>query len=172
MKPLNSSKEILEVVDEHDRVIGTERRGVIHAEGMMHRSAQVLVFNSRSELFLQKRSDSKDEFPGLWDSSAAGHVNPGETYRQCARRELAEELGITEAGEILLLFTMPASRETGFEHCAVHRCSYDGPMVLQPEEVVDGRWTTVQEMDILVADPGSQLTPAIRQIWGLVRERV
>ena len=72
MNSNGASEEILEIVDENDRVIGTERRGVIHAQGLMHRSAQVMVFNSRGELFLQKRSDDKDEFPGLWDSSVAG----------------------------------------------------------------------------------------------------
>ena len=73
---LDSSRELLEVVDEQDRVIGLQRRGVIHAKGLLHRSAQVLVFNSLGQLFVQKRSAGKDEFPGLWDCSAAGHVNP------------------------------------------------------------------------------------------------
>ena len=54
------SEELLDVVDEHDRVVGRERRGVIHARGLMHRSAQVLLFNSHGQLFLQKRSMNKD----------------------------------------------------------------------------------------------------------------
>lgn len=169
MKTRIASEEILEVVDKNDRVTGMERRGVIHEKGLMHRSAQVLVFNSRGELFLQKRSDSKDEFPGLWDSSAAGHVDPGESYLECARRELEEELGILQPGQLEEVCRFPASRETGFEHCAVHRCTYDGPLTLQPAEVEDGRWLEPGKMDVLVADPESQLTPAIRQIWLAIR---
>jgi isopentenyl-diphosphate delta-isomerase type 1 len=157
--------EWLEVVDEDDAVIGLERRGVIHARGLMHRSAQVLVVNCDNELFLQKRSQGKDEFPGLWDSSAAGHVNPGEDYADCARRELAEELGITTAVDLELLFRIRASAATGWEHCSVFRCCYDGPLCLQEDEVDEGRWLTAQEMDRLVADPQSPLTPAIRRIW-------
>lgn len=165
----DSSMEWLEVVDENDVIIGMERRGAIHAKALMHRSAQVLVFNSAGELFLQKRSASKDEFPGLWDSSAAGHVNPKETYEQCARRELAEELGIDEAPELEPMFRIPASETTGWEHCSVFRCQWDGPLKLQVEEVDEGKWLPPAEMDRLVDDTGTPLTPAIRRIWRRLR---
>jgi isopentenyl-diphosphate delta-isomerase type 1 len=165
MDQSTTSREWLEVVDENDVVTGLERRGVIHARGLMHRSAQVMLFNSASQVFLQKRSDSKDEFPGLWDSSAAGHVNPGEDYADCARRELAEELGITAPVALEPLFRIRATEATGWEHCSVFRCFYDGPLSLQDEEVDDGRWLSAAEMDRLVADTGTPLTPAVRRIW-------
>ncbi len=165
MDPTDASMEWLEIVDENDVVIGVERRGVIHARGLMHRSAQVLVFDCRGNLFLQKRSATKDEFPGLWDSSAAGHVNPGEDYADCARRELTEELGITGAVELEPLFRIPASAATGWEHCSVFRCRHDGPLTLQADEVAGGRWIASDEMQRLVDDPQAQLTPAIRRIW-------
>ena len=169
MNPLSVSMEWLEVVDENDAVIGVERRGVIHARGLMHRSAQVLVFNSNGELFLQKRSAAKDEFPGLWDSSAAGHVNPGEDYAACARRELAEELGITAPPALEPLFRIPAAESTGWEHCTVFRCRHDGPLRLQEEEIDEGRWLPPAAMDRLVADPEAPLTPAVRRIWRRIR---
>jgi len=161
----SSSEEWLEVVDGNDAVVGIERRGVIHARGLMHRSAQVLVFNGAGEVFLQKRSDGKDEFPGLWDSSAAGHVDPGEDYEDCARRELAEELGVRAPVTLEHLFRIPAAEATGWEHCSVFCCRWDGPLVLQADEVVGGRWVAPAEMDRLVADPDAGLTPAIRRIW-------
>ncbi len=164
------SGEWLDVVDENDTIVGRERRGVIHARGLMHRSAQVLVFNSEKALLLQKRSLSKDEFPGLWDSSAAGHLDPGEGYADCARRELAEELGIADAGRLERLFTMPASEDTGFEHCTVFRCFHEGPFTLQAEEVDAVRWVSPAEMDRLVDNPETTLTPAIRRIWRLLRK--
>ena len=169
MSRQDTSMEWLEVVDENNVVVGVERRGVIHARGLMHRSAQVLVFNSEGELFLQKRSAYKDEFPGLWDSSAAGHVNPKETYEECARRELAEELGIDQAPELEPVFHIPASETTGWEHCSVFRCRYDGPLTLQEEEVDEGTWVSPAEMDRLVADANAPLTPAIRRIWRRLR---
>ena len=75
---MSSSHELLDVVDDNDEVIAIKTRGEIHARGLMHRSVHILVFNSRGEVFLQKRSLSKDEQPGKWDSSAAGHVDSGE----------------------------------------------------------------------------------------------
>jgi len=159
------SEEILEVVDHRDRVIGTERRGVIHELGLMHRSAQVLVFNAAGQLFLQKRSIDKDEFPGLWDSSAAGHVNPGESYHECALRELNEELGIDRTEPLTRLFSFSASEATGYEHCSVFSCVHEGPMTLQAEEVAQGKWLTPAEMDRWVADAGRVMTPALCSIW-------
>ena len=165
------SEEILEVVDGEDRVLGTERRGVIHAEGLMHRSAQVLLFNTSGELFLQKRSMDKDEFPGLWDSSAAGHLAPGESYHQCALRELEEELGIRHPGNLTSLFKFRASADTGWEHCSVFQCISDSPVSLQAEEVAEGKWLSPGEMDHWIDSRRALLTPAIRRIWLKFRER-
>lgn len=165
------SEEILEVVDHEDRVIGTERRGVIHERGLMHRSAQVLLFNSTGQLFLQKRSMNKDEFPGLWDSSAAGHLAPGESYHLCALRELEEELGIRHRGVLTELFKVQASANTGYEHCTVFGCISDDRVTLQAEEVDDGRWLNPGEMDHWVGNRHAQLTPAIRRIWEKFRKQ-
>ena len=106
----------------------------------------------------------------MWDSSAAGHLDPGESYAECARRELREELGIRDAGELEPLCKLAASSETGYEHCTVFRCDHDGPLTLQPEEVDDGRWVPPGEMDLLVGDPNSELTPAVRRIWLRIRD--
>ena len=159
------STEILEVVDNDDRVVSTEFRGVIHERGLMHRSAQVLLFNSEGELFLQKRSMNKDEFPGLWDSSAAGHLDPGESYHRCALRELREELGIRHKGKLTRLFKFPASKDTGYEHCTVFLSVSDAPIRLQADEVDEGRWLGPEQMDRFVTDNSLSLTPAIRRIW-------
>ena len=136
----------------------------------MHRAVHILVFNSREELFLQKRSMSKDEQPGMWDSSAAGHVDSGETYLDCALREITEELGIVAQHSMQELFKLPALPLTGNEHCMVYRYVHDGPMELQADEIDDGQWHSVREMDRLVADRNSALTEAIRLIWRTYRE--
>src|SRR5213593_3474588 len=88
------SEEIFDVVNERDEVIGQQVRHEVHRLGLKHRAVHVLVFNTRGEIFLQKRSLKKDRQPGLWDSSASGHLDSGETYDACALRELREELGL------------------------------------------------------------------------------
>ena len=72
------TEEIFDIVNERDEVIGRAPRAEVHARGLLHRAAHMLVFNSRGEVFLQKRSLRKDRQPGVWDSSASGHVDAGE----------------------------------------------------------------------------------------------
>ena len=168
--PVSVSQELLDVVDEDNRVIGVKTRGEVHLKGLMHRSVHILVFNSVGDLFLQKRSMNKDNDPGLWDSSAAGHLDSGEDYRGCAIRELGEELGIV--GPVLLdqLFRLQASPVTGMEHCIVYRCIHDGPFELQAEEIDEGTWISLSEMDRRVAEPDPELTGVIRLIWNKFRQ--
>ena len=78
--------EIFDVVNELDEVIGRKLRREVHRDGDKHRAIHVLVFNKDGKVFLQKRSMSKDTFPGAWDSSASGHLDCGEDYDACAVR--------------------------------------------------------------------------------------
>lgn len=167
---MSVSHELLDVVDENDNCVAVRTRGEIHALGLMHRAVHILVFNSRGELFLQKRSMAKDEQPGKWDSSAAGHVDSGEQYHACALREIHEELGIAVGGPLEALFKLPASVRTGYEHCMVYRCEFDGPLELDPDEIEDGRWLSAAEMDRRVAAADPEMTDALRLIWDRYRE--
>src|SRR6267378_921608 len=106
------AEEIFDVVDERDEVIGKKPRNEVHRLGLMHRATHVLVFNKRGQIFLQKRSMKKDRQPGLWDSSASGHLGSGEDYDACAARELREELGLRVSEVPRRLFKLPASHET------------------------------------------------------------
>ena len=96
--------EIVDRVDDQDRVIGTASRSACHADpNLIHRAVHVLVFNGQGELLLQLRSLSKDIQPGKWDTSVGGHLDPGEDYRAAAVREMGEELGtqLSQAKKVL-----------------------------------------------------------------------
>ena len=82
------NEEVFDVVNERDEVIGQNTRRQVHRLGLMHRAVHVLVFNAGGQVFLQKRSMLKDRQPGLWDSSASGHVDAGEDYDTCVVREV------------------------------------------------------------------------------------
>src|SRR3954468_19781087 len=124
------AEEIFDVVNERDEVIGQERRSEVHRLGLQHRAGHLLVFNGRGEVFLQKRSMAKDTFPGAWDSSASGHLDTGETYDDCAVREVREELGLSLAEPPRRLFKLAACLETGQEHVWVYRHKAEGPFQL------------------------------------------
>ena len=79
--------ELFDVVDAQDRVTGKLPRREVHARGLRHRAVHMLVVNGAGRVFLHKRSMAKDLFPGVWDSSAAGHVGAGEDYDGTAARK-------------------------------------------------------------------------------------
>ena len=163
--------ELLHEVDENDAVIGTRTRAELHRLGLRHRAVHILVFNSASELFLQKRSASKDINPGLWDISAAGHVDLGESYDAAARRELAEELGIDGASTLRLLFKMPSSPETGWEFIQVYSATHDGPLVLNAAEISEGRWISAPELDNWIQQGGEGLTLSFQSLWHTFQQK-
>jgi|SRR5690242_8914345 len=129
------SEEIFDVVNERDEVTGQAPRREVHARGLKHRAVHVLVFNSRGEIFLQKRSRQKDIAAGKWDSSSSGHLDTGEDYDACAVRELHEEIGLRVAHPPKRLFKIAACRETGWEFCWIYRYESEGPFVLHPDEI-------------------------------------
>ncbi len=165
-----SGEELFDVVDEHDRVIGTRPRSEVHRLNLFHRAAHVLVFNAAGKLFLQKRSLTKDCSPGLWDSSCAGHLESGEDYDSCARRELAEELGIAGEPALEKLFKIDAAPETSYEFAWVYRTVHEGPFRLDAQEIDEGRWFTPARLDAWIASAPRDLTPVFRRLWARLRE--
>lgn len=92
----DDQQELFVVVDEADKIIGHHTRYECHHDSsLIHRSIGVLIFDKDGRVLLQKRSMSKDTYPGYWGLSCAGHVVKGETYEQTALRELQEELRIS-----------------------------------------------------------------------------
>jgi isopentenyl-diphosphate delta-isomerase len=128
--------EYLETYDDHGNPTGrSERRDSIHARGLWHRTVHVWIFTASGCVLLQKRSRSKDSHPGLWDTSAAGHIEPGESPIEAARREAKEELGLEIQGDTLLFLGVKmltlVSQEGRFidrEITHVYLCNWEGPI--------------------------------------------
>lgn len=166
------AEEIFDVVNERDQVIGKKPRNEVHRLGLMHRATHVLVFNKRGQVFLQKRSMKKDRQPGLWDSSASGHVDSGEDYDSCVVRELREEIGLHLSEVPQRLFKLPVSAETDQEHVWVYRCEAEGPFQLHPEEIERGDWFEPQEVTRWMSEKPEEFASALLVIWKRVtRER-
>lgn len=159
------SEEIFDVVNERDEVLGQRSRSEVHRLGLQHRAVHVLVFNAGGDLFLQKRSMQKDDFPGLWDSSASGHLETGEGYDACAVRELREELGVELAQPPVRLFKVAACAETGQEHVWVYRCQAEGPFVLHPEEIERGDWFGPATLTRWIRERPHDFAGALPLIW-------
>jgi isopentenyldiphosphate isomerase len=159
------TEEIFDVVNERDEVIGRRTRTEVHRLGLMHRATHILVFNKRGQVFLQKRSMRKDRQPGLWDSSASGHVDSGEDYDACVVRELGEELGLQARSMPQRLFKLAASPETDQEHVWVYRCEAEGPFQLHPDEIECGDWFEPAEVTRWMKERPDEFAGALLVIW-------
>ncbi|TNF81447.1 MAG: NUDIX domain-containing protein [Gammaproteobacteria bacterium] len=160
-----SGEEQFEIFTEGGEPVGTAPRSRVHAEGLWHKSAQVFLFDSQGRLYLQRRVDSKDVCPGLWDQSAAEHLTPGESYLDGALRGLAEELGLprvhlTPLGE-------PFAGRLDQDALGVHDYelqqafigTWDGPMRIDPEEVAEVRAVPTDELVSWISRSPEDFTP-------------
>ena len=102
------------------------------------------VFNPQGELYLQKRPEWKDIQPGKWDTAVGGHVDLGESVEMALRREVREELGITEfTPETLTHYVFESARER--ELVFVHKTVYDSE-VRPSDELDGGRFWSIAEI--------------------------
>lgn len=158
--------EIFDVVDEHDKVIGQRPRGEVHREKLRHRAVHIFVINKRGELFLQRRSRWKDVHPRKWDSSAAGHVNAGDTYDVTAPRELEEELGVRASLECI--GELHASEATGWEFLKIYRAVHNGPFQLPPAEIESGSFFTHEQLTRWITARPQDFATGFLECWRAV----
>jgi len=156
----DNSQELFPVVDLSGKVVGRATRGECHGGSMLlHPVVHLHLFNSRGELYLQRRPLWKDIQPGRWDTAVGGHVAYGETIDEALRRETREELGITGfEPELLTVYPFRSTRE--YELVYVHRTTYDGP-VCPSDELDGGRFWTAEEIRAALGQ--GVLTPNFEQ---------
>jgi isopentenyldiphosphate isomerase len=141
--------ELVDIVDDDDRVVAIVTRAEMRAKRLQHRAVSIAVLSSDGLLLVHRRADTKDVWPGMWDMAAGGVVAAGETYEDAARRELAEELGVT-AHEFVSL------GEGRFIDDAValigrgYRCTHDGPFSFTDGEIAEVRWVDRAGLDELL----------------------
>jgi isopentenyl-diphosphate delta-isomerase type 1 len=139
-------EELIEIVNDRGDILGVVPRSEVHGNpSLMHRVVHVLVFNGKGQLLLQKRSMDKDVAPGRWDTSVGGHVDPGETLEDAAKRELLEELGVT--GEPKFLYTYTHANEYETELVYTYYCVHEGPFEFNAEEIDAVRFWSVEEIN-------------------------
>jgi isopentenyldiphosphate isomerase len=142
----DNNAERFPIVDEEGKVIGAATRGECHnGSRLLHPVVHLHVFNSRGEVYLQKRPEWKDIQPGKWDTAVGGHIDEGETPEQALTREVGEELGITDfKPERVGQYVFESQRER--EYVYVNRTTYDGPIRPSAEELDGGRFWSLDEI--------------------------
>ncbi|WP_448871109.1 NUDIX hydrolase YfcD [Desulfobulbus propionicus] len=148
MQPYNPAEEIVVIVDRDNQPIGAVTRKIMRQQRLIHRASYILVFNTDGELYIQKRSRTKDIYPGYWDLAAGGVVLDGESYEESAKRELREELGISNV-KLRPLFDQYYEDATNRVWGRIFVCTSNGPFTLQEEEIDFGRFITLGKIEHL-----------------------
>ncbi|AMS14497.1 MULTISPECIES: NUDIX hydrolase [Pseudomonas] len=140
-----SDAEQVAWVDGEDQLLGTLARSELRERGLIGRGTYILLFNSAGELCVHRRTLSKAIYPGYWDVAAGGMVLAVESYAESAARELEEELGVSGV-------ELTAHDHFFFEDtdnrlwCSAFSAVWDGPLRLQPEEVLEARFIAIDEV--------------------------
>ncbi|MFE6285140.1 NUDIX hydrolase [Streptomyces sp. NPDC057877] len=146
--PTNPADEILDVVDEQDRVIGRAPRGRVYSEGLRHRCVFIQARNARGHVFVHRRTATKLVFPALYDMFVGGVVGAGETYDDAALREAEEELGVSGLPEPEFLFKFLYDGGAGRAWwSAVYEVRCDLPVSPQVEEVAWHAFLPEEELE-------------------------
>ena len=142
----DNNKEMFPQVTPDGEIIGAITRGEAHSGSkLLHPVVHLHGFNSQGHLYLQKRPDWKDIQPGKWDTATGGHIDLGENVEMALRREVSEELGITQFEfETLGHYVFESERER--ELVYVHRTTYDLPITPNSGELDGGRFFSPQEI--------------------------
>lgn len=140
------TEEIFPIVNTEGEVVGSATREECHAGTfLLHPVVHLHIFNSAGELYLQKRVMTKKIQPGKWDTAVGGHVDYGERIEDALLRETREELGVRDfTPEFLMRYEFRSQVEA--ELVYIYKCVYDGDFNLDPSEVDEGRFWSLDEI--------------------------
>jgi len=129
MKTTDDQSELFIIVDKNDKIISYKTRAECRGnKNLIRRLIGVVIFNAKHEILLQKRSLTKDIYPGYYTISCSGHPTKGETYDRAAQREINEELGITDKLKLNFIKKIINSTDQAIEMLAIFTANYNGPI--------------------------------------------
>lgn len=137
------------LVNEYDEEIGTGEKLMVHQHGFLHRAFSIVVFNENNELLIHQRTSHKYHSGGLWTNTCCGHPNANEEINQAAHRRLGEEMGFDTSLDFLFKFQYRAEFENGLVENEIDHVfigNYNETFEVNPEEVADYKWITVEEL--------------------------
>ena len=139
---LNAGDELVDIVDEFDKVIQVVPRRVMRADRLRHRAVFIAILDGAGRLLVHRRSPHKDVWPSWCDIAVGGVVGTGESYLDAAHRELAEEVGVSAA----TLEEIDRGESRAYDDDQVSlmaRCyllTSPGPFTFDDGEVVEAWW--------------------------------
>lgn len=159
--------EYVDVINNAGKIIGTMSREDAYKKNCALQVSGVLVFRSSGELLLQRRGKNK-KYPLCYDYSAAGHVLSGESFFQAAKRELKEELGISDANLIKVGTVRAYNNDSTQSLRKLHQVFYainDDPVSIYKEELDGVDKFTEKQLDTLINEHPEKFTPTFIKVY-------
>jgi isopentenyl-diphosphate delta-isomerase len=157
------------LVDKNDEIIGIEEKMEAHENGgKRHRAFSVLIFNKKNELMLQQRAIDKYHCGGLWTNTCCSHPRLNETTIKAAHRRLMEEMGFNTKLKEIFSFKYQVELDHGLsenEYDHVYVGKYNRIPKINPKEVKDWKWVSIEDLDQDIKDNRKSYTPWFRKIW-------
>lgn len=168
---MHTLDEYLDLVDDHDLVIGRKLRSEVYSEGLRNfRVVNVFIENSKGEIWIPRRTSNKRLFPLCLDMSMGGHVESGETYEDALRRELREELNVdTDKVRIRLLGHLSPQTDGVSANMNVYEIKMDEAPNYNKNDFVEDYWLLPKALlDWIAKGEGakSDLPKLVRAFYG------
>lgn len=173
LKTVRHGAEMLPVVEPSGLVVGKAPRVSCHCPDMpaeqrpLHPVVHLHLIDRFGRIALQKRAETKDLYPGLWDTAVGGHVDFGESLQEALFREASEEIGLqgfTPYPLGVAVFESDRERELVSSFAAIRS---DLPE-FHSDEVTDLRFWTQEEVDHAMGS--GLLTPTFEWEYRRIRQ--
>ena len=146
---------LVELVDTEGTPSGAATVSDAHrAPGQLHRAFSVFLRDPSGRVLLQQRAAVKTRFPLRWANTCCGHPLPGETPATAAARRLVEEIGVEDVSlsEVGVYSYYAEDPTTGlveyeYDHVLLGDVPENARVLVDPDEVADVRWTSVEELN-------------------------
>ena len=161
-------EEKVVLVDTEDNPVGTMPKMEAHEKAVLHRAFSVFILNEKGELMLQQRALHKYHSPGLWTNTCCSHHREGEGNLEAGKRRLQEEMGFSTSLEALFSFIYKAPFDNGLtEHELDHVLTgkFDNQPTINPDEVANWKWMTLEDVHSDIQTNPSQYTVWFRIIF-------
>ncbi|MFH1636690.1 MAG: NUDIX domain-containing protein [Chloroflexota bacterium] len=160
------AEEYFDIVNENNEIIGQELRRIVHRTGLWHPGVHVFLFTPDGRLLIQKRSQTRDTFPGTLDCSVSEHLKPGELYLAAAVRGLREELGVDGIPFTRLVQFKMYYGPNDNEFSEVYEGVWDdSPITIDPHEVDEIGFYTIPELEEIMARGDPPIAPWFLQLF-------
>ena len=137
--------EMLDVVDDNDRVLMRASRRRVHDDYLVHRSVMFFLLDDDDRVYVNQRSATKDLYPGYWSVALGGHVLAGESYEEAVKRELEEETGLRSTPFFIKAFQKRTPDER--ENVKVYGVRTRQEPEPYPDEIEQGHFATMSEVN-------------------------